>query len=55
MPIDIDINGVEKRLFPTELLQSIDIAKHSVIYTRDWKSYIILKEDFNIIKNLNGE
>ena len=55
MPLDIDINGVEKRLFPKELLQSIDIAKHSVIYTRDWESYIIIKEDSDIIKNLNGE
>ena len=55
MPVDIDVNGVEMRLFPTDLLQSIDIAKHSVIYTRDWESYIILKEDSGIIKNLNGE
>jgi len=55
MPLDIDVNGSEMRLFPTELLQSIDIAKHSVIYARDWESYVVLKEDSSIIKKLNGE
>ncbi|MBT5733452.1 hypothetical protein HOI27_01475, partial [bacterium] len=55
MPVDIDVNGAEMRLFPTELLQSIDIAKHSVIYIRDWESYLVIKEDSDMIKKLNGE
>ena len=50
MPIDIDLNGVEKRLHPTESVQLIDISEHSVIYVRDWESYIVLNENSDIIK-----
>ena len=55
MPIDIDVNGVEMRLSPTESLQTIDITKHSVIYIRDWESYVVTKENSVMIKNQNGE
>ena len=55
MPVDVDVNGVEMRLFPTESLQTIDITKHSVIYIRDWEFYVATKENSVMIKNQNGE
>jgi aminopeptidase N len=51
MPIDVDLNGVEKRLYPTESLQSLDISKHSVVYLRDWEFYIINLENPDIKTN----
>ena len=43
MPVDIDLNGVEKRLEVSEKLSSINISEHSVIHIRDWESLIITK------------
>jgi hypothetical protein len=51
MPIDVDLNGVEKRLYPTESLQSLDISKHAVVYLRDWEFYIINLENPDIKTN----
>ena len=52
MPVDIDLNGVEKRLEVSEKLSSINITEHSVIHIRDWESLIITKRNPDI-KKLN--
>ena len=52
MPVDIDLNGVEKRLEVSEKLSSIKISEHSVIHIRDWESLIITKRNPDI-KKLN--
>ena len=40
MPIDLLVNGKEKRVFPTKDFQSLRIAKHSQIEVMDWKFYV---------------
>ena len=50
MPIDIDLNGVEKRLEVSEKLSSISISEHSVIHIRDWESLIITKRNSDLKK-----
>ena len=52
MPVDIDLNGVEKRLEVFEKLSSINISEHSVIHIRDWESLIITKRNPDL-KKLN--
>ena len=52
MPVDIDLNGVEKRLEVSEKLSSINISEHSVIHIRDWESLIITKRNPDL-KKLN--
>ena len=52
MPVDIDLNGVEKRLEVSEELGSINISEHSVIHIRDWESLIITKRNPEL-KKLN--
>ena len=52
MPVDIDLNGVEKRLEVSEKLSSISISEHSVIHIRDWESLIITKRNPDL-KKLN--
>ena len=52
MPVDIDLNGVEKRLEVSEKLSSINITEHSVIHIRDWESLIITKRNPDL-KKLN--
>ena len=52
MPVDIDLNGVEKRLEVSEKLSLINISEHSVIHIRDWESLIITKRNPDI-KKLN--
>ena len=52
MPLDIDLNGVEKRLEVSEKLSSINISEHSVIHIRDWESLIITKRNPDL-KKLN--
>ena len=52
MPVDIDLNGVEKRLEVSEKLSSIKISEHSVIHIRDWESLIITKRNPDL-KKLN--
>ena len=50
MPVDIDLNGVEKRLEVSEKLSSINISEHSVIHIRDWESLIITKRNPDLRK-----
>jgi len=45
MPMDVDINGLEGRIFPTTEIQSGDIPEHSVIHFRDWEFYIKKKKN----------
>ena len=52
MPVDIDLNGVEKRLEVSEKLSSINISEHSVIHVRDWESLIITNRNPDL-KKLN--
>ena len=52
MPVDIDLNGVEKRLEVSEKLSSINILEHSVIHIRDWEFLIITKRNPDL-KKLN--
>ena len=49
MPIDIDLNGIEKRLYPTKLLKSIEISPHSVVHIRDWESLIITRKNPDLL------
>ena len=44
MPLDLLVNGAEKRVIPTKNYQSIDIAKYSQIEVMDWKFYVQPKE-----------
>ena len=53
MPVDIDLNGVEKRLEVSEELSSISISEHSVIHIRDWESLIITKRNTDLKKIKN--
>ena len=45
MPIDIDLNGKEKRLYPTNSAKSIGISPHSVVHIRDWETLIITRKN----------
>ena len=40
MPIDFLVNGLEKRVYPSQEFQSIDISKHATIEVMDWKFYV---------------
>ena len=40
MPMDILVNGSEKRILPNQEFQSFDITKHSTIEVMDWKFYV---------------
>ncbi len=44
MPLDLLVNGAEKRVIPTKNYQSIDIEKYSQIEVMDWKFYVQPKE-----------
>jgi aminopeptidase N len=45
MPIDLDINGLERRFFPTTEVQSGEIQPHSVIHIRDWEFLVVKKKN----------
>ena len=44
MPLDLLVNGAEKRVIPRKNYQSIDIEKYSQIEVMDWKFYVQPKE-----------
>jgi len=50
MPIDININGMERRIVPTKDIQEIEISEFSVIRIRDWEFLMILKNNPDLIK-----
>jgi len=37
---DFLVNGIEKRVLPSQEFQSFDIKKHSTIEVMDWKFYV---------------
>ena len=41
MPIDLLVNGAEKRVMPSKEYQSFPISKHSQIEVMDWKFYVL--------------
>ena len=47
MPIDLLVNGNEKRVLPNQEFQSFDIREHASIEIMDWKFYVLpVKKDF---------
>ena len=40
MPVDLLVNGIEKRVVPSQKFQSFNITKHSTIEVMDWKFYV---------------
>ena len=40
MPINVEINGLEKRLYPNAEKQSLAIDKYSVVHVKDWQFLI---------------
>jgi len=40
MPIDLLVNGIEKRVLPKKEFQSLDIKQHAAIEVMDWKFYV---------------
>ena len=46
MPMDLLVNGVEKRVLPNQEFQSFDIREHASIEVMDWKFYVLpVKKD----------
>ena len=50
MPIDINVNGIERRIVPTKVVQKIEISEFSVIRIRDWEFLMLLEENSDLIK-----
>ena len=50
MPIDINVNGLERRIVPTKDIQEIEISEFSVVHIRDWEFLMFLKENLNLSK-----
>ena len=50
MPIDINVNGLERRIVPTKVIQEIEISEFSVVHIRDWEFLMFLKENLNLSK-----
>ena len=40
MPINVEINGLEKRLYPNAEKQTLNIDKYSVVHVKDWQFLI---------------
>ena len=40
MPMDLLVNGIEKRVLPSQEFQSFNIKKHATIEVMDWKFYV---------------
>ena len=49
MPIDIEINGSEKRLYPTKELQVEVINDYSVIHFKDWEFLFDKKKNSDLV------
>ena len=44
MPLDLLVNGSEKRINPSMDYKSFEIKKHSQIEVMDWKFYVLPKK-----------
>lgn len=49
MPIDVDINGLETRIFPTNELKIKSIDPYSVIHFRDWEFLFAKKKSKELV------
>jgi len=45
MPLDVDINGIEKRIYPTTSIQTLEIPELAVIIFKEWQFLINVKEN----------
>ena len=45
MPLDVDINGIEKRIYPTSSVQTLEIPELAVIIFKEWQFLINIKEN----------
>jgi len=45
MPMDININGIEKRIYPTAAVQTLETPEFAVIIFRDWEFLVKVKEN----------
>ena len=45
MPLDVDINGIEKRIYPTTSVQILEIPELAVIIFKEWQFLINVKEN----------
>ena len=50
MPIDIELNGAEKRINPTKAIQTETINEFSVIHFKDWEFYFNKKKNSGLAK-----
>ena len=50
MPIDIELNGAEKRINPTKELQTQTINNYSVIHFKDWEFLFDKKKNSDLAK-----
>jgi len=45
MPLNVDINGMEKRIYPTTSVQTLEIPELAVVIFKEWQFLINVKEN----------
>jgi len=45
MPLDVNINGIEKRIYPTAAVQIVQVPEFPVVIFRTWEFLISVKEN----------
>ena len=45
MPLDVNINGIEKRIYPTAAVQILQVPEFPVVIFRNWEFLISVKEN----------
>jgi hypothetical protein len=51
MPLDVDINGIEKRIYPTPSVQTLEIPDLAVVIFKEWQFLINAKENSRLTEN----
>jgi len=51
MPLDVDINGIEKRIYPTSSVQTLEIPEFAVVIFKEWQFLINVKENSKFTAN----
>ena len=51
MPLDIDINGVEKRIYPISSVQTLEIPDLAVVIIKDWQFLLNVEENSGLTAN----
>lgn len=51
MPLDVDINGIEKRIYPTSSVQTLEIPEFAVVIFKEWQFLINAKENSRLTEN----